>query len=139
MRLFLDANILFSAAHSPTGGARELFRLAEAGHCELVSSRHAISEAQRNLKLKSTCPSEKINEVLASVHLTPDVGPGLVVWAKGFGLPENDAPILAAAAAAEADFLVTGDRKHFGHLFGETVGGVSVVSLVDALESIVGL
>jgi predicted nucleic acid-binding protein len=29
---------------------------------------------------------------------------------------EKDAPVLAAALAAQADVLVTGDRKHFGAL-----------------------
>jgi hypothetical protein len=78
-----------------------------------------------------------VNEVLQSVELLPDVGAGLLSWAIGLGLPENDAPILAAAAAAESDLLVTGDRKHFSHLFGETVGRVTVVSLVEALETVV--
>jgi predicted nucleic acid-binding protein len=137
VRLFLDANILFSAAHSPNGGARQLFELAAAGKCELVSSQHAVSEAQRNLRLKSSSSRKQVNEVLQSLELFPDVGSNLVSWAIGLGLPDNDAPILAAAAAAESDLLVTGDRKHFGHLFGETVGRVKVVSLVAALETVV--
>jgi predicted nucleic acid-binding protein len=137
VRLFLDANILFSAAHSPNGGARQLFELAAAGKCELVSSRHAVLEAQRNLRLKSSSTRKQVNEVLQSLELFPDVGSSLVSWAIGLGLPDNDAPILAAAAAAESDLLVTGDRKHFGHLFGETVGRVKVVSLVEALETVV--
>jgi predicted nucleic acid-binding protein len=137
VRLFLDANILFSAAHSPDGGARQLFILAEAGKCALVSSRHAISEARRNLKLKSSSTPKEVDEVLQSAELYRDVGPGLVAWATGLGLPDNDAPILAAAAAAESDILVTGDRKHFGHLFGETAGRVKIVSLVEALETVV--
>ena len=113
--------------------------MAEAGHCELVSSKHAISEAERNLKLKSPSAADGFSEVLRFVHLFPDVGPRLVAWAKSLGLPDNDAPILAAAAAAEADLLVTGDRKHFGHLFGNVVGRVRVVTLAEALEEIVGL
>jgi predicted nucleic acid-binding protein len=52
------------------------------------------------------------------------------------GLPANDAPILAAATAARVDVLVTGDRTHFGHLFGATVGGVTVLSPGDALAHV---
>jgi predicted nucleic acid-binding protein len=61
----------------------------------------------------------------------------VVAWARGLELPENDAPILAAAAAAGADLLVTGDRRHFGHLYGTVVGRVLVVTLVEALETLV--
>ena len=137
MRLFLDANILFSAAHSPGGGARELVKLSDAGHCELITSQHAILEAERNLTLKSLPGPEAFDEILGNVRRIPDAGPGLVAWAARLGLPENDAPILAAAAAAGADLLVTGDRKHFGHLYGNVVGRVRVVTLVDALEMVV--
>jgi hypothetical protein len=41
------------------------------------------------------------------------------------GLPDKDAPILAAALAAEARILVTGDRTHFGHLYANDHGGVA--------------
>jgi hypothetical protein len=44
---------------------------------------------------------------------------------------------LAAAAATGADFLVTGDRKHFSHLFGGTIGRVLVITLVEALGMVV--
>ena len=136
MRLFLDANILFSAAHSPEGGAHDLIMLSEAGYCELLTSQHAIFEADRNLTLKSPSGAEAFHQVLKTVHRLPDAGPGLFAWAVSLGLPESDAPILAAAAAAEANLLVTGDRKHFGHLYGSTVGRVRVATPVEALEMV---
>lgn len=45
----------------------------------------------------------------------------------------KDAPVLAAAIASGADVLVTGDRMHFGHLFGRRGRGVKVLSPADAL------
>lgn len=137
MRLFLDANILFSAAHSTTAGARELFKLSDAGHCQLMTSQHAILEAQRNLLVKSPTGAADFKKILINVHRVSDVGPNLVAKAGSFGLPENDAPILAAAVASGADMLVTGDRKHFGHLFGKVIGGVRIATLVEALEMLV--
>jgi predicted nucleic acid-binding protein len=137
VRIFLDANILFSAAHSPEGGARELFRLAAAGRCALFSSPHAMLEARRNLAVKSETGSSHLEGLVVSVRLVPDAGPKLVSRARSFGLPENDGPILAAAIAAGVDLLVTGDRKHFGHLFGSSVGRVRIVTLVEALEALI--
>ncbi len=55
----------------------------------------------------------------------------------GRGLPPKDAPILAAALAAEAGLLVTGDRSHFGHLFGRSIGHLLVQRPKGALSAIV--
>ena len=134
MRLFLDANVLFSAVHSPQGRSRALFELAGAGRCALLSSPHAVEEASRNLALKSAGGNEELVVLLDRLELVPEPGPRVVSWAAEQGLPPNDAPILAAAVAAEADALVTGDRTHFGHLFGETLGRVVVLPLSAAIE-----
>jgi hypothetical protein len=55
------------------------------------------------------------------------------------GLPPKDAPILAAAIASKADRLLTGDLKHFGHLYGRTFQGVLIVSPRLLSEEIVNL
>ena len=137
MLLFLDANVLFAATCSAQGRSRALFLLAEAGRCSLVASEHATAEARRNVIVKAPAAAAALEELLTSVHPLTEGGPALVAWAAGLGLPENDAPILAAAAAARVDLLVTGDRRHFGHLFGTTVGGVRISSLADALDLII--
>lgn len=136
MRIFLDANVLFAAAHSPAGRARALFRLAGAGHCLLATSEHAVAEARRNLALKSDHGLVALDDLLKHVERVAEAGPRSVDQAGAFGLPDSDAPILAAAVAARTDLLVTGDRNHFGHLFGRVVGGVRVVSLAEALEAV---
>ena len=134
MRFFLDANVLFSAAQSVDGRARGLFAMAEKGRCSLVASAHAIGEARRNLLMKAPFAARDFEDLLGNVQVVGEGGPGLFAWAAGHGLPENDAAILSAAAGADADFLVTGDRRHFGHLFGVSVGGIRVVTLRDALR-----
>jgi len=136
VRLFLDANVLFTAAYSPEGRSAALFALAGSGMCSLVSSRHAIDEACRNLALKAPSAISAIEQLVALLEVAPEAGPGIVAWAVRQGLPPNDAPILAAAVAARVDLLVTGDRSHFGHLFGATVGGVTVVPPGDALARV---
>ena len=125
--------MISAAAHWPQGRARALFRLATAGRCELVASPYAIQEARRNLRLKSPRGAEALDALLGDVEQVTEAGPRMVESAAGHDLQDSDAPILAAAVAAGADFLVTGDRTHFGHLFGSEVGGVRVVSPAEAL------
>ena len=137
MRLFLDANVLFSATHSPAGRSRALFALAERGLCTPVTSPHAIEEARRNVNQKSPEGAPSLNELLDVVDEVLETDPRLVAWAADQGLPQGDAPILAAAVAANADALVTGDRTHFGHLFGTRVGRVEVLSLADAIGRLI--
>ena len=133
MRVFLDANMISAAAHWPQGRGRALFRLAAAGRCELVSSPHAIQEAHHNLILKSPRGAEAVDALLERVERVAEAGPHMVESAAGHGLQNSDAPILAAAVAGGADLLVTGDRTHFGHLFGRDVGRVRIVSPAAAL------
>ena len=49
-------------------------------------------------------------------------------------LPDKDLPILAAAIAARASALVTGDRRDFGHLYGTTIEGVEVLTPAEAVS-----
>jgi uncharacterized protein len=51
-RLFLDANVLFTAAHNPHGKAAFLIALAAEGYWEVMTSTLAVEEAQRNLARK---------------------------------------------------------------------------------------
>ena len=138
MRIFLDANVISAAAHWPHGRSRTLFRLSEAGRCKLISSQHAIGEARRNLRLKSPKGVEVLGSLLEILERVGEAGPKLVRWAATLELGENDAPILAAAFAADADILVTCDRRHFGHLFGSEAGGVRMMSVADGLGLILG-
>jgi uncharacterized protein len=133
MRLFLDANVLFSAAHNPRGNARAFFALATQGAVTLLCSRFARDEALRNIKLKFPDCYETLAELLKAIELVSEPPPSLIGIARAAGLPEKDAPILAAAIASRVDMLVTGDKRHFGHLFGQHIETVLVLPPVDAL------
>jgi predicted nucleic acid-binding protein len=136
VKLFLDANVLFTAAYSPDGRASALFLLAGREHCELLSSRHAIDEAQRNIAREAPARTEALNALLQIVHRVPEADPRLCDWAATLDLPPGDAPILAAAVASAADLLVTGDRRHFGPHYGQQRGVVLVVTPAAALEAV---
>lgn len=118
-RVFLDANVLFSAAYLETSGLVEIWRLKGV---RLLSSSYAFEEARRNLaaaeqreRLKRLVEDLEIVETLAVARLQTT-------------LPEKDQPILAAAVAGRATHLITGDVRHFGEFFGKMLAGVMVLS-----------
>lgn len=125
MLLFLDANVLFIASISPDGASRALVRSSARGACSLAASPFAMDEARRNITVKRSDQLPELDEVLASVGFVGDAHPGLLAWASRY-VVAKDAPILAAAIGARADVLVTGDRKHFGRLFGRAVRGMRI-------------
>ena len=126
MRVFLDANILFSAAKSD-GAVRELLRLlVEGGHKCWVDD-YVMIEARRNLSIKGPDTLGTFELLLATLHVgsvqAVDPGAQAVAW-----LPEKDRPVLAAAMRLRCDVLVTGDRAHFEFGYGKLFGGVTIHS-----------
>lgn len=134
--LFLDANVLFSAARSSGGRAATLVRLARAGHCELITSPHCREEARRNIRLKYPDSVEALEGLVEEIRIAPESGGEAYETGLASGLPPKDAPVLGAALQAGADMLVTGDSRHFGHLFGEEISGTGVTTPAGALDAL---
>ncbi|HXV62683.1 MAG TPA: PIN domain-containing protein [Vicinamibacteria bacterium] len=134
--LFLDANVVFSAAYSTAGRAGAIFLLAQRGRCQLLTSPHALEEARRNIQLKYPERLRDLESIIPELRVTAEATPERVAWALAQSLPPEDAPILAAAVQAKADRLVTGDRTHFGRFYGKRLGGVKVVSPAQALAEL---
>jgi uncharacterized protein len=126
MRVFLDANILFSAAKS-AGAVREFLRLVlDSGH-ECWVDDYVVIEARRNLTAKAPDALIALEALLKCLRISPAQAPGpelkLVNW-----LPDKDRTVLAAAIRLRCDALVTGDRTHFGPGYGKVFGGVIIHS-----------
>jgi len=134
MRVFLDANVLFSASLFARGNAPLLVEIGRAGGCRLLTSPMTLQEAGRNPARKAPQALELFKHVQAVIELVLDASADLLLWAQG--LPVKVAPILAAAVLARADLLVMGDRRHFGPLFGRTLQGVRVLALADDLAAV---
>jgi uncharacterized protein len=133
VRLFLDANVLFSAAIKPSSRIHAFFQLSDAGFCDLLTSTHAALEASRNIQIKFPMQLKTLETLLGAVTLVNEPGKALVRWASDY-LPDKDAPILAAALAGKADILVTGDNKHFGLMFEKKYKGVLVLTPAQTLD-----
>ncbi|MBA3775324.1 MAG: PIN domain-containing protein [Betaproteobacteria bacterium] len=126
MRIFLDANVLFSAAKSD-GAVRELLALLdEAGH-ECWVDGYVIEEARRNLVAKAPAGIAVLDRLLPRMT-TARTQPSDAALEASLPLPAKDRPVLAAAIRQGCATLVTGDRKHFGALYGRTIHGVTIHS-----------
>ena len=133
MRLFLDANILFTAAHNPRGKAALVIELGQAGLWQLVSSAYAVEEARRNLALKFPHGLDRLDAFAPSLRLSPD---GAEIPCPE-GLPDKDCPIYRAAHSCRADILLTGDLRDFGFLMNDRnkAGGLLVQTVADFLNA----
>jgi hypothetical protein len=134
MRIFLAANVLFSAAKSDGAVRRFLTLLIDAGH-ECCADAYVAEQARRNLSAKALEGLEVLEGFLARIHVAvahPDPGTVDAVLA----VPEKDRPVLAAAIRLECDALVTGDRTHFGAFYGKRLGGVTIHSPRSLAEAL---
>ena len=125
-RLFLDANILFSAAYRQDSGLAQFWKLKDTSPC---SSRYALEEARFNLEENEQ--RRRLEKLARHVHLfdaTPQELPA------GFSLPEKDVPIFLAAMEARATHLITGDIRHFGPYFGTQIQGILILPPSDYLK-----
>ena len=126
MRIFLDANVLFSAAKS-NGAVRQLLELLRADRHVLCADEYVVAEARRNLELKAPDSGAALEDLLARIDVAPFEVSELPSEAAAL-LPEKDWPVLGAAIHQRCDALVTGDRTHFGTLYGKIISGVSIHS-----------
>lgn len=133
-RLFLDANVLFTAAHNPEGKAAFLFDALNFQQWQLLSSGYAVEEARRNIAAKFPQSQDRLRKLLRSITV---VGQPLSITT-AITLPAKDQPIFAAALSAEATHLLTGDRKHFGRYMNQPgkSGGVIIQAVADYLDSL---
>lgn len=126
MRIFLDANVLFSAAKS-NGAVRQLLELLRGDGHALRADLYVVVEARRNLELKAPDSGPALENLLAHIDMAPFAASELPPEVAAL-LPEKDRPVLGAAIRQRCEVLVTGDRTHFGGLYGRTVRGVSIHS-----------
>ena len=118
-RVFIDADVLFAGAASPSehGASLLILRMAEITLIEAVTSQQAITEAERSLaeKLPGALPAFRLL-VARCLRVVPDPSPADLALHAGRAHAQ-DLPILAAALREGCPWLVTFNVRHFqpGH------------------------
>jgi predicted nucleic acid-binding protein len=121
MRIFLDANILFSAARP--GSRMRAFLEVLSQEADLLTNAYAVEETRRNLELKSPNGLKSLERLVRRCEMVSQLAADLEVE-----LPLKDRPILGGAIAGHATHLPTGDERDFGRFWGKAVRGVKIVS-----------
>ena len=116
IRAVLDSSVLVSGFLTPGGTSDRLLSEVERGAFVLCLSQEILEETSRTLRKKTrrirryyVYPDEKIDQFaasLASLAVLVDRLPQIRV----VPLDHNDDMIVATAIAAQADYLVSGDR-----------------------------
>jgi uncharacterized protein len=126
LTIYLDSNVLFSASYDAISPFRRFWELA---NVTVVTSLYAVTEVRRHIKLPAH--QLRFEELLARTQMVSDANPDFVP--QSVRLVEKDRPILGAAIAASVDYLITGDKKHFTHLYFQRVSHVYVINPADFL------
>jgi len=115
IKLFFDSSALFAGVLSPSGAARALLVLAEAGRFHLLVSEQVVAETERALARKAPRGLPLYREALraARIHIVRDPSPEDVDRHRGIIAHAADVPIIVAAMQAQVDYLVTLNRRHF--------------------------
>ncbi len=126
-RVFLDANVLWSAAYKEGSRLAKLWGLDDV---QLLTSDYAIAEASRNTA--EPAQRTRMGQLLLDLEVVQIASEQALPAAN---LAAKDRPILAAAIAGNATHLLTGDKAHFGPLYGQVISGVLILRPSDYLSS----
>ena len=131
MRVVFDTNIYVSALAIPGGNAEDAYVEAIRGTFELFTSVAILTETARVLQTKFDWAEERVREVIHDIGQTATVlrpRPTLHVLKD-----EPDNRILECAIAAQAEYVVSGDR----HLLAlKHHAGIAMISLADFLAEL---
>jgi hypothetical protein len=88
-----------------------------------VSSASAIEEAkaQRNLAINRPEALQRLTRLTVALSTVDTARP--LTLPKNLRLDPKDQPILMAAIHRKTDYLLTGDARHFEHLYGKRTEG----------------
>jgi len=109
-RVFLDTNVLVSALYSADGPPAAILRLHVDERITIVVSQLVVEELIRAIRRKFPDALPPLREFLLTTppEVVPDPS-GDEIQRFAPAVNRSDAPVLAAAVNADADYLVSGD------------------------------
>ena len=132
MRVVLDTNVVVSALTFP-GNERLVLELALRGRFEFYLSRSILEEVAGVLTHKFDWDNERADQVLQGIeNAAPVIDPPRLPEVTAGGQADNG--ILEWAVVANADYLVTGDRRHL-----LPIGEYQGIGIVNAPRFLSGL
>ena len=131
--IFLDANVLFSAAYRIDAGLRRLWWLPR---IRLITSVYAAEEARRNLSHPKQ--RRELEELLDPVEIVTTATSTEHPLFSTIELPDKDRPVLLAAIGVGAMRLLTRDFRHLGPYYGKRIEGGLVLPPGEYLSSRIG-
>lgn len=133
MRVVLDTNVLVSGLISPNGPPGEILRLLETGLIVPCLSEDILGEYREVLARPAfQFPGYRIVVLLQRLEAVAEL---FIAEPVPGGFPDpRDAPILEAALEAHADFLVTGNLRHFPVRLRQGVAVLSPREFIEALR-----
>jgi predicted nucleic acid-binding protein len=126
IRLFLDSNVLTAGMISPFGLDKAVLALCAARVCKLLIAEVVRDEVEDNLLLHAQrLPAVEADRLLDHYHAllkltAPEIIPypsaTLVSASRHLIRHAADVPVLLSAVAAQPDWLLTHNTKHFTQL-----------------------
>ena len=130
MRIVLDTNVLVSALLSPHGAPAQVVQLVLSGKLQLCHDARSLDEyRQVLLRPKFAFRRRDVEELLGFLG---SMGLAVNCIPVDSALPDvDDQPFLEAAVAGGADFLITGNLRHFP---ASLRSGIRVVAPAEFLQ-----
>lgn len=117
IKVFLDANIFFAAAKSPSGGSALILGLSKKKKIKVITVSYALLEVERNIKNKLSqrflfSHYQNVLDVNPEIQSLDSVTIKDIVALQNV-LTLKDIPILLGALLSGAEVLITLDKKDF--------------------------
>ena len=133
--VFLDSNVIFSGLYSSEGAPGAILQRFIEGKLRVVISQQVLEEVVRTIKEKLPEALPALRRLMMSIppEIREDPATEEVArWAEV--IHPNDASILAAAVAAQPNYLITGDKHFFENPNTVEKSGLHIVTPAQFLE-----
>lgn len=112
MRVVVDTNVLVSAILSPAGTPAQILDLILSRRVTLLISPDILTEYTEVLSRKEFSFNKEV--IRSFLHVIAMEAEKVTPHPRSTALPDpDDEPFLVCALSGNADFLITGNKKHF--------------------------